>query len=172
MKMIVLWTFACALTLSGFEFCWAQEALAPVETTLCQLYQHPERYAGKMIRVRGGSLGNLRIEDSLHDVPVGMCSAYMRLVVVLPDQVKPAPAFQLIRDESYRRLDEALHSQGPVRIDATYEGRFDPIFVWRDHKRVRVSGNQVQDGGSQYPYDGRIVLRRVSDVWTKLLPKR
>jgi len=172
MKMIMRATCTYAVLLFWLAFCGAQEALTPVETTLCELYQNPEQYAGKMIRVRGGSVSDLRIENTRHDSPAVKCSAYMRLVVVFPDQVKPEPPFQLIRDESYKKLDEALHSPGPIHIDATYEGRFDPAFVWRNGKRIRVSQNQVKGYGNKHQYDGRIVLRQVSDVWTKRLPQR
>jgi len=62
----------------------------------------------------------------------------MRIIVVFPDQVKPAPDFQLVQDESYKKLAEALHYPGPIHIDATYEGRLDAAFAWRDHKRIRL----------------------------------
>lgn len=165
-------TYCCALLLLTIAFCWAQEAQQPVKATLCDLYQRPEEYAGKVIKVRAGSVGDLRIENTLHDSPAATCSAYMRLVVVFPDQVKPAPPFQLIRDESYEKLDQALRSPDQVHIDATYEGRFDPAFVWRDHKRIKLGQNHANGYGIKHQYDGRIVLRQVSDVWTMRLPHR
>lgn len=172
MKTLVRAACIFAILMFLFTLCWAQEAPTPLETTLCDLYEHPEQYAGKMIKVRGGSVGDLRIENMLHDSPAVKCSAYMRLVVVFPDQVRPIP-FQLVRDESYKKLSEALHSKGPIHIDATYEGRFEPAFVWRNGKRIRVGQNQIEKGyGNKHQYDGRIVLRQVSDVWAERLPSR
>ncbi len=163
----------CLLLLTGCLLCWGQESSAsPVAATLCDLYQHPEQYAGKMVKVRGGTVGDLHIEDTLHDSHAEPCPAYMRIVVVFPDQVRPAPGFELLKDESYRKFSEALHSPSPVHIDATYEGRFDPVFVWRDHKRIRVGQGNEEGYGKKHEYDGRIVLHQVSDVWAKPLPHR
>src|SRR5579864_3655774 len=142
----------CILFLSGF--CMGQDATKPIEVSLCELYQHPEQYAGKMVKVRGGSVSDLSISNVLHDAPAEPCSTYMRLVVVFPDQVKPAPAFQIVQDDSYKKLAESLHYPGPIHIDATYEGRFDPVFVWRDHKRIRVSQDDEEKGyGKKHEYD-------------------
>jgi hypothetical protein len=172
MKAIMKVTHGCVLFLASCTFCWGQDAANPVETTLCDLYQHAEQYAGKMIKVRGGSVGELRIEDLLHDSHAEPCPAYIRIVVVFPDQVQPAPGFQLVRDESYEKLEEALHYKGPIHIDASYEGRFDAAFVWRDHKRIRVSQGEDKGYGKKHEYDARIVLRQVSDVWAKPLPRK
>ena len=163
---------SCALLLVAWGFCWGQEAVKPIETTLCELYRNPERYAGKMIKVRGASVGTLSIQNTLHDSPAEPCPAYIRIIVVFPEQVQPAPAFQLIRDDSYRKLKEALHSPGPTHIDATYEGRFDPACVWRDRKRVKIGDTRIRGYGKNNEYDGRIVLHRVSDVWMGRLPQR
>jgi len=160
------------LLLMGCSFCWGQNTGQPVEVTLCDLYQHPEQYAGKMIKVRGGAVGDLRIDAILHDSPAESCASYMRLIVVFPEQTKPSPGFQLVRDQSYKQLETALHSQRPVHIDATYEGRFDPAFVWRDHKRVRVGSSDVKGYGEKHEYDAQIVLHRVSNIWTMQLPAK
>jgi hypothetical protein len=172
MKTIMRATYGCVLLLAGWRFCCGQNASKPVEATLCDLYQHPEQYAGKMIKVRGGSVGELSIEDLLHDSQSKPCPTYMRIIVVFPDQVKPAPDFQLVQDESYKKLVEALHYPGPIHIDATYEGRLDAAFAWRDHKRIRVGQYAGKGYGKKNEYDGRIVLHQVSDVWAKPLPRR
>ena len=112
MRAIMRATSCCLLLLTGCGVCWSQDASNPVEATLCDLYQHPERYAGKMIKVRGGSVGELRIEDTLHDSHAETCPAYMRIIVVFPDQVRPAPGFQLVQDESYKSCQKRCTSQG------------------------------------------------------------
>ena len=163
---------ACLLLLCSCASCYGQHATNSAEITLCDLYQRPELYAGKTIKVRGGSVSSLALENLLHDSQPVTCSAYMRIVVVLPDEVKPVPDFQLIRDDSYRKLQEALHGPGPIRIDATYEGRFDAAFTWRNGKRVRVGQYDGEGFGNKRQYDGWIVLQRVSDVWSYPLPHR
>lgn len=170
MKAIGRVVCACFVLLPGYGLCWGQEASKPVETTLCDLYQNPEQYAGKMVKVRGS--GGLRIEDALHDSHAEPCSAYMRIIVVFPDQVKPAPGFQLVQDESYKKLAQALHYPGSMHIDATYEGRFDAAFAWRDHKRIKVGHGEDEGYGKKHEYDARIVLRQVSDVWATPIPRR
>jgi|SRR5450432_1114828 len=163
---------ACILLLIGCGFVRGQDGVTSTEATLCDLYQFPEQYAGKIIKVRGGSVSGLAIDDSRHDSQPAVCPAYMRIVVVVPDQVRPSPTFDLVRDDSYRKLHDALHYGGAIHIDATYEGRFDALFAWRDHKRIRVGDSTEEGFGKRHEYDGRIVLRQVSDVWAKPLPRR
>lgn len=172
MKIISRVISCGALLLAGCVLCWGQGNAKPSEVTLCDLYQHPEQYNGKMIKVRGGSISGLRLEDIVHDLPTEKCSGYLSIIVVFPDQVKPAPDFELARDESYKKLYDSLHSPRPIHIDATYEGRFDLAFVWRDHQRIRVGQDGVKGYGKQHEYDARLVLQQVSDVWAMPLPRR
>ena len=157
------------LLLAGCSPGWGQNVGKPIEATLCDLYQRPEQYAGSMIRVRAGSVGGeLRLEDILHDSPVEPCRAYMHIVAVFPDQVKPAPGFQIVQDESYKKLVEALHYPGPIHIDATYEGRFDSVIVMHDGKREKTGKGY----GKGHRYDGRIVLQKISNVQASPIPHR
>jgi hypothetical protein len=148
------------------------ESEKPEEVTLCDLYQHPEQYAGKMIKVRGGSVSGLEIEDLLHDTPSKPCPAYMTIVVVFPHQVEPAPGFQLVQDEAQKKLAEALRSSVAIKIEATYAGRFDAAYVWREQKRIPVSAQEGKHPAQKQDWDGRIVLRQVFDVWTYALPRK
>jgi hypothetical protein len=163
-------TFACILLLSGL--CCGQNTTKPIEVALCELYQHPEQYAGKMVKVHAGSVSGLSIENLRHDAPAERCSAFMTLIVVFPNQVKPPPSFRIVQDESYKKLVESLQYPGPIHIDATYEGRFDLLFVWRDHKRISVRDGVEKGYGKKYEYDGRIVLHQVSEVWAMPLAKK
>jgi hypothetical protein len=172
MRAVTQTLFFGVVLLACCAVCWGQGSASSVAATLCDLYQHPEQYAGKMVKVRGGSVGELHIEDALHDSQAVPCPAYMRIIVVFPDQLKDAPDFQLVRDESYRKLLDALHHPSPVHIDATYEGRFDPVFVWRDHKRFSVGQGNKKGYGEKHQYDGRIVLHQVSEVWVNPIPRR
>jgi hypothetical protein len=161
------------LCLAALGACGWNDVPTAVEATLCDLYTHPEKYAGKMVRVRAGSFGQeLSLEDILHDSKTEPCPAYMRINVVLPDHVKPEPGFQLVRNEPYKKLEEGRAYSGPIHIDATYEGRFDAVFVWRDHKRISVGPSQAKGYGKKHRYDGRIVLREVSAVWAEPVPRK
>src|SRR5882724_588246 len=88
------------------------------------------------------------------------CSSWMNVVVVFPEQVKPTPGFSLVHGDSLTKLLESVRKGKGV--EATFEGRFDAAFVWRDHKRIPVG----TDPGywKKNRYDARIVLHRVSDV--------
>jgi hypothetical protein len=172
MRLIILATCCCVLLMARCEFAWGQDAVKPVEVTLCDLYQHPEQYQGRMVKVRGGSVGSLRIEDMLHDSSAKPCRGYMRIVVVFPDQAQTGPSPQLVEDESYKKLAETLRHYEAVHIDATYEGRFDAAFTWRDHKKIRLGQGKEDGYGKKHEYDGRIVLHQVSNVWTQPLPRK
>jgi len=91
MKTIMRATYGYVLLLTGGGCCWGQNAPKPVEATLCDLYHYPEQYVGQMVKVRGGAISELRIEDILHDSHAEPCPTYMRIVVVFPDQVNPRP---------------------------------------------------------------------------------
>jgi hypothetical protein len=45
-------------------------------------------------------------------------------------------------------------------------------FVWRDHKRIKMGPGTEKGYGKKHNYDGQIVLRQVSDVWAKPLPRK
>ncbi len=92
----------------------------------------------------------------------------MALIAELPDNVRPKPAFSLEPNASFTEFQGALNKH--VALFATLEGRFDPVFVWREKKHIRVGEG---DGfGKKHRYDGRLVLRRISDVKTIFLAYR
>ena len=92
------------------------------------------------------------------------------LYLELPQETRPAPTFNLVRDDAYNGWFEKLH-RGP-NVIATGEGRFDPAFVWRDQKRIRVGDGPDKGYGKKPRYDGRIVLRRASAVLARPMPRR
>jgi len=92
----------------------------------------------------------------------------MTIGLEFPGNVKPNPQFDLIRDESFQKYAEALDK--PMRIEATIEGRFDPVFIWRNHKRERVA--EGKGYGKKHYEDARIVLQKMSDVVTKYMPRK
>ena len=131
--------------------------LSPIKVTLCDLAEHPERYAGRMVVVRASEIGP---EFGIEDFTNKACSSYTPVVVVFPDQVEPTPGFGLVRDEAFNKFFEEVRKG--KHVEATYEGRFDVAYVWRDHKLIYVGSGKGY--GKNYKYGARIVLHRLSDV--------
>jgi hypothetical protein len=139
------------------------------ETRLCALYESPAEYAGKFVRVRarvvGTDVNDLWIED---ERDCSAFSSYMIMLAEFPQNVWPQPPFTLEQNTSLAEFNAALRR--PVALWATLEARFDPVFVWRAKKRIRVGeGNGF---GKKQRYDGRLVVREISDVRTMILPRR
>ena len=135
----------------------ADSQSAPIKVTLCELAEHPEQYAGKMVAVHASEMGkDFWIEDFTNK----SCSAWTEVVVVYPDQIRPAPGFDLIHNDAFNKFFEAVR-QGR-NVEATYEGRFDVAYVWRDHKRISVGTDKGY--GKKQKYGARIVLRSISEV--------
>ena len=166
--MRLLRSVMCAsAVLMAICYCaWGQENMRTLEVTLCELYQHPEKHAGKMVKFRATVAGWKELEvETFTRVP---CPSYFMVTVVIPEKVKPAPGFDLVRDDSFKKFQDAFYYQGPIHIDATFEGRFDTVLVAQGEKRVRVGKGYGKKGD----YDARIVLYKVSDVWAMRLPRK
>jgi hypothetical protein len=137
----------------------------PIKVTLCDLAEHPEQYAGKIVAVRASEMG----EDFwIEDFTNRDCSAYTPVIVVYPDQIKPDPGFDLVRDDAFNKFFEDVRKG--MHVEATYEGRFDVAYVWRDHKRICVGSEKGY--GKEYKYGARVVLRRLSDVVSHPVPRK
>ena len=163
-------TFGCFLLVMNPRLpVTEQDNATHVETTLCDLYQNPRQYTGKIVKVRGTVAGDELWIDTFTEKA---CPAYMRVTVVFPERVVPAPDFDLVRDESFKQLEAAIYHARPIHIEATFEGRFDGAFFWRDHKRIRIGPGTNKGYGKRHDYDGRIVLRQVSDVEVKPLSSK
>ncbi len=149
---------------------WGQmnTQVSPPKVTMCELYEHPEQYAGKIVEVRANVSGKYLALDDFSNQK--SCSAYMRIHLELPQETTPATSFELVRGDAYNELLEKLHRG--MNVIATFEGRFDPLFVWRDQKRVRVGAGTGKGYGRSLRYDGRIVIRKVSDLLARAVPSR
>jgi hypothetical protein len=168
MKVLMHLAFSCAFLFADCAVCWGQNGANLVDATLCDLYQHPDQYAGKMVKVRGTVAGNDLWIDAFTEKP---CPTYMRIIVVFPAQLKTSPGFDLVRDQSFKEFENAVYHPRPIGIEATFEGRFDAAFYWRDHKRIPVGQGELKGYGKKHDYDGQIVLLRVLDVVTKPVPR-
>jgi hypothetical protein len=167
----LMWFSLVFLLIGSAEGTQSQTDSPPLKVTMCDLYKNPQKYAGQMIEVRSTIVGyrDPTLERPAFS-PQEPCSAsgYMIIALELPQDVKPKPGFDLIRDSSFQKYEEGL--QKPMRIEATLEGRFDPVFVWQNQKRERVGeGNGY---GKKHDHDGRIVLLRLSDVLAKPIPHK
>jgi hypothetical protein len=165
MRVIEAMAYAFICLLSFRASCFGQVDAQPVEATLCDLYQHPDRYAGKMVRVRGTVAGNDMWIDAFAQTP---CSSWMSIVVAFPKGVRPVPDFDLVRDDSFKEFEDAMYHPRPIHIEATFEGRFDSVVTVQDGKRTKTGTGY----GKKHERDGRIVLHRVSDVLAKPLPRK
>jgi len=165
MKLIPSCACVSVFLLSCCAFIWAQAGTEPIDTTLCELYQHPDHYAGKMIRVRGTVAGNDMWIDTFTEQP---CPSWMSIVVIFPKQVKPPPNFDLVKDDSFNKFEEAMHHSRPINIEATFEGRFDSAVTIENGKRTEASKGY----GKKHQHNGRIVLHRVSDVTARPLGRK
>jgi hypothetical protein len=146
--------FFLVFSLSG------QEA-EPVEIQLCDAWNHPERYAGQMVRIRAEldfGRGFLMRDGNCGPVPWVSPSD--------PD-VKPKPSFTFLKDEAYNMVRSSMSVLSPDPetgkrgyLLVTVEGRFDTVFRLRKGKVVRVG----EGFGHLGLYDNRLVLRKVEDV--------
>jgi len=100
---------AVAASAAGQTF--GQSDTSATEVTMCDLYRNPDQYAGKMVKVRGTIAGN---DMWIYAFTTERCSAWMSIVVVFPKQVRPAPAFDLLRDDSFQEFEEAMYQRRPT----------------------------------------------------------
>lgn len=136
-----------------------------MRVTLCDLAKEPDKYAGTMVKV-SASVGGRR-EPVLNDFATPQpCPTHIMVLLVFPEDVKPVPEFDLEKDGSFEKFQAALSNS--VNIDATFEGRFDSVFALKDGKRVRIARGY----GKKKLAQGRLVLRKVSDVAVRHIPRR
>ena len=142
-----------------------------IKTTLCELAQDPAAFNGKMVRIRASAMGwtikDLWIDDFAQKPA---CTAWMGVVLVLPEQVKPKPEFDTVRDASFQQFFDDVRS---MKVEAAFEGRFEGVYTWKQQRRVWIVSTQDQKGfGKKGRYGGRIVLHRISDVVAHYIPRR
>lgn len=127
----------------------AQERSAPLSVNMCDLVKAPENYAGKMISVHGQVGWGWRRDDKpITEFGIRESSCMAELTVMLPDAVKPKPAFDAAKDEHFETLEQGLHKG--TAIEGTFEGVFE----------------QSKKGyGRKHKTKTRLVLERVSNIF-------
>jgi hypothetical protein len=79
----------------------------PLKVSMCDLYEHPDQYAGKTIEVRASVSGtDLSLEDFSNQKP---CSSYMRIDLEFPQDKNTGPNVGLVRDEAFNSFFDKLH---------------------------------------------------------------
>ncbi len=148
----------------------AENEPAAVKVTLCDLAQHPEQYAGKMVEARASVAGNDLWIDDFEQKPA--CASWMGVILVLPKQVKPKADFDVIRDDAFSQLFDDVRKG--MKVQATFQGRFEPVYTWRNQKQIWIAEGQEKPKGygKKGQYGGRIVLHRVSDVLARHVPRK
>lgn len=138
---------------------------APIKASLCELAEDPERYAGKIVSVHATEMGK---DFWIEDFTSKPCSAYTPVIVAYPEGIKPPPGFDLVRDDAFHRFFDDLREGR--HVEATYEGRFDVAYVWREHKRIYIGPERGY--GKKNRYGARLVLHRISDVASYVVPRK
>jgi hypothetical protein len=156
MRLLFLFCLLVALPLGASPRHFQNDSGEVAMISMCELAKNPDRYTGKTVRVRGWIGGQKDI--SLLDVePTKDCPPEI-LVIVLPNQAKPKPDFQLVEDEAYRAYSSALNRR--TQITGTFEGRFDSAVTLKNGKRVKVRRGFGHRGRATM----RLVLQKVSDL--------
>lgn len=143
--------------------------VVPVPVTMCDLYKSPERYGGKLVQFRAVAMGrdlkHLWLDDF---APPQGCDAYMHVIAVLPSAVSSKTEVELVEDQAWRKFVTTLPS---MTVEATFVGVFNPYFVWREHRRVRVNDVVPSAYRKKTAYDARLVLRNVANVDARQAPR-
>ena len=134
MKTIYHTCCACVLVILSSGLLWAQEVEKPIPLTMCELFEHPEQYVGKTVKVRGASVGaELWVGNATMSGPVKNCSAWLNVIVVFPRQVSPTPGFDVVRDESLIKLENAINHymriDQPTKADSNSYTRYATVNV-------------------------------------------
>ena len=148
----------------------SERASSAVKVNLCELAQHAEEYAGKLVEVRASVAGNDLWIDDFEQRP--KCPSWMGVIDVLPEEVKPKVAIDAVRDDSFNEFFADLRKG--MNVQATFEGRFDAVYTWTNQKRVWVAGanEKTPAFGKKGQYGGRLILHRVSQVLARPVPRR
>jgi hypothetical protein len=140
----------------------------PTKVTICDLCTNPEAYAGRMIQLRATILGHPNPSlDEPSFTRQDPCGAYLGIALEFPENVDPKPAFTVARDSAFQQYQHAV--EDGLRIEATLEGRLDLVVGWKDGRRGRVGSGQGFGKGRKQ--DARLVLRKLSEVATRSLPR-
>ena len=142
----------------------AEGNAAPLKVRLCDLHEHPEQYAGKMVEVRARIVG--RDDPTLDDFSKPPCSTFSVIALTFPHELRADAPFELEKNSSLREYDAARGK--PMGIEATIQGRFDSIIVQQDGDRARAGKGY----GKKSKFESRLVVRELKDVFTWRMPKK
>lgn len=72
-------------------------------------------------------------------------------------------------DQDWQKFAASLAT---LRVEANFVGIFEPYFVWRNGRRLAVAQDVHLAFRKQGGYDARVVLRNVSDIDARRIPRR
>ena len=167
MKVVRWLSILTVLTLPHCSFSELQQISASdaISTNLCELAEHPQQFSGKLVSVLATVTGKDILIDDFDGAP---CSAYLMIVAVYPDAVKPPPGFEFQHDDSSAFFDKEVRTG--KNVEATFIGRFDVSYVWQNHVRVKVG--KERGYGPKDQYGARIVLHRIANVTSRPRPRK
>jgi hypothetical protein len=154
----------------GAEWVFSQnnQSSDALKLSLCDLYENPAAYMGKMVTVHATVVHS---DFSLEDGSRTSCSRWTNMQLVFPYQAKPKPDFTLTQDESLVALQDAVRKG--QKVDAIFHGRFDAAFIWHNERQVFLPGGFARKGfGRKHQYGAEIVLQSVFNVVGNNVPKR
>jgi hypothetical protein len=163
------WFFALLLASVSITADCLPHAAVPV--TMCDLYSNPQRYLGKMVKLRATIAGykDPTLEQPSFS-PQQQCPAgsYMIIAFELPKRVDSKAGLGVVENLSFTKYRDAIRRGD--KVEATIEGIFNAAFVWENQKRIRIGeGNGY---GKNHSADGNLVLHEISDVSTRPRPRK
>jgi len=123
---------------------------------LCDLYQHPETYQGKIIQVYARISGP---ELELDDFPAKeACPARMRLKLEFPSE----QVIDRMDIETRADVNVLRHRYHKNQV-ALIAGRFHAAYVHKGDQKLPVAGSPSQGYGLHHDFDGVILLQSLTE---------
>jgi hypothetical protein len=89
--------------------------------TICELADHPEKFVGQTVVVRGWVARGKHLTLLDSEIPSGCRNDILALL--LPEEVKPRPDFRIEKNEAFDRFQAALKER--THVEGSFQGRFD-----------------------------------------------
>src|SRR5579872_7125692 len=76
--------------------------------TMCELWESPTKYAGRMVQVRATAMGRDFKELWIEGYGCKPTQGYMHVLAELPEQVDPQPDFTAVVDDSFATFRSSI----------------------------------------------------------------
>jgi len=163
------------LLLGCVHLALAQIKDAALNASICQLFENPSKYEGKLVRIRAVFVGSFEssgiVDPKCHKsiwltTPSGLLRSVGAILISQRSPSVPRADFELVKDKDDEKFDRLTSSFGKsnwpycadYKVTATFTGRLDHRLDFvKDEKGANGFGHM---GLSEF----QIVLRSVSDV--------